>query len=161
MRTLLVADRCLGVKSYPRGVTTNSDSGIESYEAYYPIFEAMQEVNMVLNLHGEAPSSSSSNIHVFNAESIFLPHLVSLHAHFPKLRIVLEHATTRDAVECVKNLGDTVACTITAHHLALTIDDWAGQGWHYCKPVAKTPDDREALREVIHQGVLFHIPFLY
>lgn len=46
----------VGVKSYPRGVTTNSDGGIESYEMYYPIFEAMQEEDMVLNLHGEVPS---------------------------------------------------------------------------------------------------------
>ena len=50
----------LGVKSYPRGVTTNSDGGIESYEAYYPVFEAMQEVDMVLNLHGEVPSDASA-----------------------------------------------------------------------------------------------------
>jgi dihydroorotase len=51
---------CQGVKSYPRGVTTNSDGGIESYETYYPVFEAMQEVDMVLNLHGEVPSDPSS-----------------------------------------------------------------------------------------------------
>jgi dihydroorotase len=49
-----------GVKSYPRGVTTNSDGGIESYEAYYPVFEAMQEVDMVLNLHGEVPSDAAA-----------------------------------------------------------------------------------------------------
>ena len=46
-----------GVKSYPRGVTTNSDSGIESYEGYYPVFQAMEEVGMILNLHGEVPSN--------------------------------------------------------------------------------------------------------
>lgn len=158
----------LGVKSYPRGVTTNSDGGIESYEAYYPVFEAMQDVDMVLNLHGEVPSDASAvglesflvpptlicvqNIHVINAEPTFLPHLRKLHAHFPRLRIVLEHATTRAAVETVKSLGTTVACTITAHHLALTVDDWAGQSWNYCKPVAKFPDDREALRQVIQEG---------
>ncbi|THH33605.1 hypothetical protein EUX98_g599 [Antrodiella citrinella] len=145
----------VGVKSYPRGVTTNSDGGIESYEAYYPIFRAMEEEDMVLNLHGEipsAPSDPTSNICVLNAEPSFLPHLIKLHAAFPKLRIVLEHATTRAAVECVKNLGDTVACTITAHHLALTVDDWAGQSWHFCKPVAKFPDDRQALREVVKEG---------
>jgi dihydroorotase len=45
-----------------------------------------------------------------------------------------------------------VACTITAHHLALTVDDWAGQGWNFCKPVAKYPDDREALRDVVKEG---------
>lgn len=50
----------VGVKSYPRGVTTNSDGGIESYEVYYPIFEAMQDVDMVLNLHGEIPSDPAT-----------------------------------------------------------------------------------------------------
>jgi dihydroorotase len=53
-------DNFLGVKSYPRGVTTNSDGGIESYETYYPVFEAMQEVDMVLNLHGEIPSDPNT-----------------------------------------------------------------------------------------------------
>lgn len=55
-----VLNRPIGVKSYPRGVTTNSDSGIESYESYYPVFEAMQEVDMVLNLHGEIPSDAAA-----------------------------------------------------------------------------------------------------
>jgi dihydroorotase len=50
----------VGVKSYPRGVTTNSDGGIESYEMYYPVFEAMQRVDMVLNLHGEVPSDPTT-----------------------------------------------------------------------------------------------------
>ncbi|KAF9021638.1 Dihydroorotase [Hymenopellis radicata] len=128
----------VGVKSYPRGVTTNSDGGIESYEMYYPIFEAMQEVGMVLNLHGEIPSDADANVHILNAEPKFLPHLLSIHKHFPN--------------SAVKSCGDTVACTITAHHLALTVDDWAGQAWNFCKPVAKYPDDRLALREIIAQG---------
>lgn len=96
--------------------------------------------------------NSWQNVHVLNAEPTFLPHLERLHKKFPRLRIVLEHATTRAAVDMVKSLGDTVACTITAHHLALTVDDWAGQSFHFCKPVAKTPDDRKALREVIRDG---------
>jgi len=50
----------VGIKSYPRGVTTNSDGGIESYETYYPVFEAMQDVDMVLNLHGEVPSDPTT-----------------------------------------------------------------------------------------------------
>lgn len=92
------------------------------------------------------------NIHILNAEPSFLPHLHKLHSTFPRLRIVLEHATTRAAVEAVKTCGETVACTITTHHLALTVDDWAGQSWHFCKPVAKYPDDRQALRDVIVEG---------
>ncbi|KAG8834877.1 hypothetical protein FRC17_006622 [Serendipita sp. 399] len=142
----------VGVKSYPRGVTTNSESGIESYSAYYPVFKAMEEEDMVLNLHGEIPSDPNTNTCVLNAERRFLKHLEALHRDFPRLRIVLEHATTKEAVETVKTLGPTVACTITAHHLALTVDDWAGQSFNFCKPVAKYPEDREALRAVIREG---------
>ncbi|KAH8830670.1 dihydroorotase, partial [Flagelloscypha sp. PMI_526] len=145
----------VGVKSYPRGVTTNSDGGIESYEPYYPVFAAMQEVGMVLNLHGEVPSNPDTacpNTTILNAEQTFLPWLHRLHAAFPRLKIVLEHATTRAAVDAVKACGETVGCTITAHHLELVVDDWAGQSWHFCKPVAKTYDDRKALREIIQQG---------
>ncbi|KIS70351.1 Dihydroorotase [Mycosarcoma maydis] len=141
-----------GVKSYPRGVTTNSDSGIEDYETYYPIFEEMQKHDMVLNLHGELPSNADAGICVLNAEEKFLTHLFKIHGEFPKLKIVLEHATTRKAVEAVKQCGDTVGCTITPHHLELIVDDWAGKPLNFCKPVAKYPDDRQALRDVIRQG---------
>ena len=34
----------------------------------------------------------------------------------------------------------------------LVVDDWAGCCHNYCKPVAKFPHDREALRQVILQG---------
>lgn len=95
---------------------------------------------------------------MLNAEPAFLPHLRKIHEQFPKLRIVLEHATTRAAVEAVKACGPTVACTITAHHIALTVDDWAGQAWNFCKPVAKYPDDRQALREAIKSGKRFTQP---
>ncbi|KEI39493.1 uncharacterized protein L969DRAFT_87455 [Mixia osmundae IAM 14324] len=141
-----------GVKSYPRGVTTGSEGGVESYEKYYDVFEAMQECDMVLNLHGEVPSSEASGITVLNAEPAFHRHLEELHARFPNLRIVLEHATTKASVDIVNRLGPTVACTITAHHLALVVDDWAGNNLHFCKPVAKTYEDRRALREVIASG---------
>lgn len=47
-----------GVKSYPRGVTTNSGAGVESYDRYYELFEEMERLDMVLNLHGEVPSSA-------------------------------------------------------------------------------------------------------
>jgi dihydroorotase len=50
----------IGIKSYPRGVTTHSSSGIESYEPYYPVFKALEEEGMVLNLHGEVPSDDKA-----------------------------------------------------------------------------------------------------
>ena len=141
-----------GIKSYPAGVTTNSTSGVLSYEPYYPLFTAMQSANLILNLHGELPSSSRSNITVLNAESSFLPTLLSLHHHFPNLRIILEHCTTAEAIEAVKACGPTVAGTITAHHLFLTVDDWAGDSLNFCKPVAKLPSDKVALLKAATSG---------
>lgn len=140
----------IGVKSYPQGVTTNSDAGVVSYEAFYPVFAAMEEVDMVLNLHGEKPPAPETT--VLNAEEQFLPTLLDLHARFPKLRIVLEHCTTAAAVEAVKKCGPTVAATITSHHLWLTVNDWAGNPHCFCKPVAKNPSDRQALIDAATSG---------
>nr|XP_019008026.1 dihydroorotase, homodimeric type [Kwoniella pini CBS 10737]OCF46807.1 dihydroorotase, homodimeric type [Kwoniella pini CBS 10737] len=141
-----------GVKSYPRGVTTNSNSGIEDYGVYYPVFKAMEEEGMVLNLHGEVPSDPEKNISILNAEIHFLTHLRKLAKDFPNLRIVLEHATTSNAIETVKELPNNVGCTITAHHLYLTIDEVAPQPHHFCKPLAKEPKDRKSLQDIIKSG---------
>lgn len=110
----------------------------------------MQKYNLTLNLHGEAPSSTTTT--VLNAEKTFLPTLLSLHAHFPTLRIILEHCTTASAIAAVRSCGPTVAATITAHHLVLTIDDWCGDVFNFCKPVAKLPEDRSALLHAVVSG---------
>ncbi|KAF2734696.1 Dihydroorotase [Polyplosphaeria fusca] len=148
-----------GVKSYPAGVTTNSSSGVVDYEAFYPVFAEMEKQNMILNLHGEVPSTpahahasstkDSSAITILNAEPAFLPTLKTLHERFPKLRIILEHCSTAAAIAAVRACGPTVAGTITAHHLSLIIDDWAGDPYCFCKPVAKTPEDRDALLQAV------------
>ncbi|EGE08803.1 dihydroorotase [Trichophyton equinum CBS 127.97] len=135
-----------GVKVYPQGVTTNSAAGVTSLEDFYPVFEAMQEHDMVLNLHGEVP-----DVDVMNAEEAFLPTLKGINERFPKLRIVLEHCTTSAAVETVRSCGPTVAATITAHHLYLTVDDTVDP-LAFCKPIAKTPADRDALIRAICSG---------
>jgi dihydroorotase len=79
------AQGIVGIKSYPAGVTTNSSSGVLSYEPFYPVFTAMEQCGMVLNLHGECPSDHAKNITILNAESTFLPTLKDLHANFPKV----------------------------------------------------------------------------
>jgi dihydroorotase len=139
-----------GVKCYPAGVTTNSEHGVSSYEQFYPTFAEMEKQDMVLNLHGECPSGDG--VHVLNAEERFLPTLKELHAKFPKLRIVLEHCTSEAAVNAVLECGATVAATITAHHLYLTVDSWGGNSHNFCKPVAKLPSDREALIRAATSG---------
>jgi dihydroorotase len=142
----------VGVKSYPKGVTTHSESGVEDYTRYYPIFEAMQTYGLVLNIHGEIPSDPDHDICVLNAEEHFLKHLVRLHQDFPNLRIVMEHVTTAVAIDTILSLGETIAATITVHHLELTIDDVVGNCHGFCKPVAKYPRDRDALQSVIRRG---------
>lgn len=145
-----------GIKSYPAGVTTNSSSGVVDYESFYPVFQAMEECDLVLNLHGEAPPSPLEGevdaVTVLNAEERFLPTLADLHKRFPKLRIVLEHCTTAKAIEAVRQCGRNVVGTITAHHLFLIIDDWAGDPINFCKPVAKLPSDRVALVKTVADG---------
>ena len=156
-----------GVKCYPAGVTTNSKYGVDpnDFSGFYKLFEVMQRRGLILNLHGEKPAvktgieSDETDIHVMNAEPKFLPALVKLHNDFPKLKIVLEHCTTKAAVDMVRELNQgvaqedvVVAATITAHHLSLSIDEWAGNPINYCKPVAKLPSDRRALVDAATSG---------
>jgi dihydroorotase len=126
----------------------------------------MEAQNMILNLHGEVPSTpphtahskDTTSITILNAEPAFLPTFKSLHAKFPNLRIILEHCSTAAALEAVRACGPSVAGTITAHHLSLVIDDWAGDPFCFCKPVAKTPEDRDALLQaVVRSGGKFFL----
>ncbi|KAK2065435.1 dihydroorotase [Colletotrichum caudatum] len=146
------------VKSYPAGVTTNSSAGVVDYDAFHEVFKAMEEVDLILCLHGECPSHSGSDITTLNAESKFLPTLKALHAKYPKLKIILEHCTTAEAVEAVKSCGPNVSGTITCHHLFITIDDVVGDALNFCKPVAKLPADRKALlNAVVHSNGKFFL----
>ncbi len=141
----------IAAKLYPEGVTTNSSNGVnlDQLDRLAPVFDTMQQVGMVLCLHGEVPG-----LFVMVREAEFLKHVQFLAFHFTKLKIVLEHITTSDAVHLVLESPDNVAATITLHHLLLTLDDVlcfrtpAGEflaPHNYCKPVAKTPMDRQTL----------------
>ncbi|KAE8549989.1 hypothetical protein EYB25_008514 [Talaromyces marneffei] len=149
-----------GVKFYPAGVTTNSQEGVLDIEQLYPVFAAMEKHDLVLNLHGEMISTPASAVGkqtepvvtVLNAEPLFIPQLAKLHAAFPKLRIVLEHVSTKQGLDAVRACGPNVAGTITAHHLHITIDDAVSDVFNFCKPVAKTPEDRLALVKAVVDG---------
>lgn len=133
----------IAAKLYPQGVTTNSSDGVKSVGALAPVFAAMERCGMALCLHGETP-----DVFCLDREEAFLPELRAIAREFPRLRIVLEHLSTASAVACVEALPDTVAATITVHHLRLTLDDVVGNllsPHHFCKPIAKRPHDREAL----------------
>jgi len=145
------AKKCgaVGIKIYPEGVTTNSADGIADFNAIYPALSTAEEEGMVVEIHGETPHDF-----ILDRERVFLKTFKRLVRDFPKLKFVLEHITTADAVEVVKDLPDTVAATITIHHLLITLqevlaDKRNGAEWlnphNYCKPVAKMPADRIAL----------------
>jgi dihydroorotase len=140
------------IKMYPAGVTTNSQYGVDNIKEFYPQFKTMEELDMIFNIHGEVPSDEENNICVLNAEINFLPILEQIHRDFPKLRMILEHITTKEGVDFVKNANEKIAATITVHHLDLTVDNWAGQNHNFCKPVAKYPIDRKALRDAVLSG---------
>jgi len=137
----------IGVKSYPRGVTTGSDAGVENYDIYFPIFEEMERLGLSLHFHGEVPNAC-----VLKAEEMFIENLFIIHEKFPILKIVLEHVTTEAAVNAVLACGSNVAATITVHHLDLVISDVVGNNVNFCKPVAKHESDRSALRRIVQSG---------
>jgi dihydroorotase len=89
-------------------VTTNSTSGVTTYDEFFPVFAAMEEHDLVLNLHGEVPSDPKSDITVVNAEEAFLPTLIKIHQRFKNLRIVLEHCSTASALDAVRACGPSV-----------------------------------------------------
>jgi dihydroorotase len=137
-------------KLYPEGVTTNSEDGVRDIPALYPVFAEMERQELVLCLHGEMPGTFC-----LDREAAFLPVLDEIASNFPKLHIVLEHITTAEAVDKVLSLPENVAATITVHHLELTLDEVIGdkiQPHHFCKPVAKRPEDRSNLLQAALSG---------
>jgi dihydroorotase len=139
-------------KVYPRGMTTNSENGVLDYKTIYPALEVMQAIGMPVLFHGESPEP---NAFCLDREQEFLVILKRIVAAFPRLKIVMEHVTTAKAVECVASLSENVAATITVHHLFLTLNDVIGDKLaphHFCKPVAKRPEDRNALLAAAMSG---------
>jgi dihydroorotase len=139
--------KIVAAKLYPAGATTNSDSGVTSVKNIYPVLKAMQEVGMLLLVHGEVTDSS---IDIFDREKVFLDTILGdVVNDFPELKIVLEHITTKDAVEFVVNAPSNVAATITAHHLLYNRNHMLAGGirpHYYCLPILK--------RNIHQQGLM-------
>ncbi len=145
-----VKDEISAIKLYPAGITTNSEGGVESIDtvALAPTLNAMADLNIPLCIHGE------TNGFVMDRESEFMSVYEELAIAFPKLTIIMEHITTKDAVEMVQKY-DNLHATITVQHLLITLDDVAGgmlQPHLFCKPIAKRYEDREALVAIATSG---------
>jgi dihydroorotase len=141
------------VKYYPAGATTNSDSGVTDLARCYGVFEAMAEHRMPLLVHGEVTDPA---VDIFDRERVFLERILEpLTARFPKLKIVVEHITTREAAAFVRAAPSNIGATITAHHLLLNRNALFVGGvrpHHYCLPVIKRETHREALVEAAVSG---------
>ncbi|MBU2847199.1 dihydroorotase [Acidithiobacillus ferriphilus] len=134
------------VKYYPAGATTHSEHGVTDLKRAYSVLAAMEKQDLPLLMHGEVIDPS---VDVFDREAVFIDrHLMPLTRDFPGLRMVLEHITTRAAVEFVRQAPNTVAATITAHHLLLNrnaLFEGGLQAHHYCLPLLKRETQRAAL----------------
>jgi len=145
-----IKDELTAIKLYPAGITTNSEGGVAGFdvEELRPTLTAMSELDIPLCVHGE------TNGFVMDREAEFVSIYEMLASNFPKLKIIMEHITTKESVEALDRFENLYA-TITLHHLLITLDDVAGgmlQPHLFCKPIAKRPQDREALRKVAFEG---------
>lgn len=143
-------DEIFGIKLYPAGITTNSNGGVSSFDIEYlkPALEAMSDLNIPLLVHGE------TNDFVMDRESNFAKIYEKLAKYFPRLKIVMEHITTKTLCELLKDYENLYA-TITLHHLMITLDDVIGGKMNphlFCKPIAKCYEDKEALCELAFSG---------
>ena len=134
------------VKYYPADATTNSEFGVADIKRCYPLFAAMERHDLPLLMHGEVTDPA---VDIFDREAVFIERqLAPLVRAFPGLRMVLEHITTRAAVEFVSQAPNNVAATITAHHLLLNRNALFEGGLrphHYCLPLLKREAHRAAL----------------
>ncbi len=141
------------VKYYPAGATTNSDSGVRKLERVYPVIEVLEQQGLPLLMHGEV---TDADIDVFDREAVFIErHLDSLRTTFPDLKMVLEHATTQDAIEYVQAAPGPIAATITVHHLLYNRNALFEGGLRphqYCLPLIKRERHRQALINAVTSG---------
>jgi dihydroorotase len=140
-------------KLYPAGATTYSEAGVTRLEKIYDTLSAMAEYHLPLLMHGEVVDPE---IDIFDREAVFLTrHLTPLVEKFPKLKMVLEHISTTEAVDFILQAPQNVAATITAHHLLLSRNDLLAGGLrphHYCLPIVKRYSDQQALLNAATSG---------
>jgi dihydroorotase len=143
----------VAVKLYPAGATTNSDAGVTNIRKTYKTLEAMQRAGLLLLVHGEVVDPA---VDVFDREAVFIDtQLIPLRRDFPGLKIVMEHITTREAAQYVRDADAFTAATITAHHLLYNRNAIFTGGirpHYYCMPVLKRETHRVALVEAATSG---------
>ena len=138
------------VKLYPAGATTNSDSGVKDIQKVMPVLKTMAEIGMPLLIHGEV---TDPNIDIFDREKVFIDKKLDfICKELPDLKITLEHITTKEATQYVKEGNKNLVASITPHHLALNRNALFVGGikpHNYCLPILKREIHRKALLKVV------------
>jgi dihydroorotase len=141
------------VKIYPANATTYSAAGVTDMRKIHRVMERMEKIGMRLLIHGEEADPA---IDVFDREAVFIDRwLAKWVKDFPGLKMVMEHISTRKAVQFVRSAAPQLGATITPYHLMLNRTDFLGYGlkpYMYCMPVIKREEDRLALREAATSG---------
>jgi dihydroorotase len=136
----------VGCKLYPAGATTHSDAGVTSIEKIFPALAAMEEADLVFQVHGEV---TEQDVDVFDREAVFIDRVMArVVEKFPRLRVVFEHVTTREAVQFVQSSRAGVGATVTPQHLLLNrnaIFQGGIRPHNYCLPILKRERDRTAI----------------
>lgn len=153
IRRVAENEHTIALKLYPAGATTNSESGVTDINKIFPILSEMEEQDVPLLIHGEV---TDNDIDIFDREKIFIDrHLKPIIETFPSLRVVLEHATTKDAIQFVSEAPKTVAATLTAHHLLYNRNSLlagAIRPHYYCLPILKREQHKQALLKAATSG---------
>lgn len=153
VRAAHAAGIATAVKLYPAGATTNSASGVRDFEKVRPVLDVMAEIGMPLCVHGEV---TDHEIDIFDREAAFIDRVLKpLRKKVPDLKIVMEHVTTQNAVDYVRDSVKNLAATITTHHLIINRNHILSGGikpHFYCLPVAKRESHRVALVQAAVSG---------
>ncbi len=141
------------VKLYPAGATTNSASGVRDIANVRAVLEKMAEIGLPLCIHGEV---TRHDVDIFDREKVFLNTVLDpLRRDIPELKVTLEHVTTSDGIDYVREASGDIAATITTHHLMINRNHILVGGikpHYYCLPVAKRATHQEALRKAAISG---------
>ncbi|KAJ8902902.1 hypothetical protein NDN08_006221 [Rhodosorus marinus] len=143
-------------KLYPAGVTTNSASGVTSLDKISKALDAMEQLGIILCVHGEVTPDVREDM--FDREREFVRSvLVRITSTYPKLKVVVEHVSTKEAVEYVlSHPSDNISATVTPQHLCFDRSAlFKNSKLHmdlFCLPILKTRDDREAIRSAVKSG---------
>lgn len=149
------------LKLIPGGTSTNSSDGVrfESIKEYYPVIKIAEKLKIILSIHAELDiDSNGKNIKEVEREKAAIPYLKQIIKDFPKLKIIIEHASTKAILDFVKKAPKNVGATLTVHHSFINYSDVFNNNgniinaFNYCKPIAKSEKDRQAVVSAMTSG---------